>query len=500
MKRLLSLLLAMLLLSPALIACGKDDTPPAITDDIGTTTPAQTTETEDPTLRKNAKDDLPADFTMEGKTVGVSTRPSHRLMDWDGGGEDSSDALYSAMYHRTRAVEDRLKVTFRVQEQPDKWDTAANAIKQEVLAGDDTWQIVVMAAGAFGQDYLFQNMAGTQYLDFEKPWWNKTAMEDLSVDGKRVRYLMGDIAPGTYLFTPVMFFNARLYQNNFGDINELYKMAIDRTWTYDKLREMVEKGYDDANGDGTLAQDEVHGFIVDNSRLITYMGFSTGFKHYHRGEDGIYVIEYDQDRAMDTLTGINALIHETPGAVYDAARYHAVPTTQTFTNGHSLFYVAVLSSVTRENFRNMQDDYGILPMPLLDEKQADYVSLISDDSNYIAVPVSCGNPDEISGVLEALASEGYRSVTETVYEIALKMKYSRDAYTGQVIDIIRDTSTTNFVHQYAGTIGCGTLIRDLVGENSSAFASAYMAQSAAANRKLISMVEEYNKLESEMNQ
>ena len=40
--------------------------------------------------------------------------------------------------------------------------------------------------------------------------------------------------------------------------------------------------------------------------------------------------------------------------------------------------------------------------------------------------MTCNDPDAVSAVLEALASEGYRTLRTAYFDTALKEKYSRD--------------------------------------------------------------------------
>ena len=67
--------------------------------------------------------------------------------------------------------------------------------------------------------------------------------------------------------------------------------------------------------------------------------------------------------------------------------------------------------------------------------------------------------EEISAVIEALASESYRRVYTAYYESALKTAYNRDDYSAQMVDIItgqhatvKSILTKNFVYEYSASI------------------------------------------------
>ena len=70
--------------------------------------------------------------------------------------------------------------------------------------------------------------------------------------------------------------------------------------------------------------------------------------------------------------------------------------------------------------RDMKSDYGIIPMPKLDENQSEYSVFCHDGSSVFALPSTCRKADAASAVLEAMAAETYRTVTPAYFEIALE--------------------------------------------------------------------------------
>ncbi len=494
MKRIFALILALFLLTPAIIACTKDENTPDTTDTTETTAPEETAETG----RASLKDDLPADFSLNGDTVTVITRDTYRTFDWDGGESKDSDVLAQAVYNRTRAVEARLATTFDVTEiAGGDWQTYGQELEQILLAGEE-YDIALAASNASirrGNDYLFQDMSKSKYLDFEKPWWSLDSMEAISLDGKKIRYLVGDIAINSYFWATSTYFNKTLYENTFGSADDLYQLAIDGGWTYDKLMELVEAGANDVDGNGSLEVTDVYGFLADVSSVFYFMDHSTDLDRLVRGENGVPVVQYDIDRASAMLDKMLKLVYETPGAYYGADLHKTNP--GLFTAGHVLFVFAQLYNSSLPEYRSMQDDYGILPMPKIDEQQTEYRSFITDSATYVTVPITCSRPDVIGGVLEALCSESHRSVLEVFYEIALKAKYSRDSYSGQVIDIIKASTTKSFLYEYDSVVGGGNWFRACLRENTSAFASMYNAEVGMVNKLLAALAEKYNRLESE---
>jgi len=499
MKKTLSLILASLMLLTALASCSDtepenpDDTTASVAD---TTAPAETEPPE--TNRADVKDNLPADLNLGGKTIGVYMRGgSIRKYDFDGGGEESGDTIFDAVFYRTRAVEERLNFTFELTEVSGKWQDFGKEMEQNIMAGDDVWQIVFTTGNAAIQssrDHLFQDLTNNKYIDFDQPWWWTNAMKELSLDGNKIRYLVGDLHLQNYTTAGAMFFNADILNNGGYDPNELYKTVIDRKWTYDKLGEMSASLYNDVNGDGQVNDGDIYGLIVINKEMIRHLEFTGNVRRYSRDENGYPYLDYDQERTVAFIDILNKLLYETKGNTFIDDKIAYPP----FTNGTAAFFAGRLSYATTASFRDMENDYGIIPYPMMDEAQGEYTNIIHNSSDYATIPVTCKTPDEAGAILEALCAESYRTVIEPFYESALKMKYSRDALSGQCIDIIRDTSVKNFIYEYTGVVKGGVMLGDQVYAKSNNFASAYAKQKEATDMNIKNLIDKYIKLDADL--
>jgi len=90
--------------------------------------------------------------------------------------------------------------------------------------------------------------------------------------------------------------------------------------------------------------------------------------------------------------------------------------------------------------RDMEDDYGILPMPKYNEQQESYHSFLNAwNSSFIGVPLHA-DVDKAGFVMEAMAYASYEMVRPSIYEIALKTKVTRDSESARAIDIIIESS------------------------------------------------------------
>ena len=88
-----------------------------------------------------------------------------------------------------------------------------------------------------------------------------------------------------------------------------------------------------------------------------------------------------------------------------------------------------------KNLRNMEDDFGVIPMPKYDENQKKYRTR-AIGGLYGSVPSTTKNAENISIILEALAAESYYNLMPAFCETVLKDKYSRDTDSAEMLDLI----------------------------------------------------------------
>ena len=98
-----------------------------------------------------------------------------------------------------------------------------------------------------------------------------------------------------------------------------------------------------------------------------------------------------------------------------------------FNNSKEFFYLDMLG--TLPNFRNMSDDFGILPMPKGDPSMDSYKAYVSNGwTTAYGIPSTFGSVDanKIGTVLECLSAASADNVTPALYEQLLESKYIRD--------------------------------------------------------------------------
>jgi len=132
------------------------------------------------------------------------------------------------------------------------------------------------------------------------------------------------------------------------------------------------------------------------------------------------------------------------GTQYDEEKY--------FNAGKLVF--APLRFYTAYNvLREMEDAYTILPWPKWDENQDKYYTSADDKFTSFGLPLtSYGNLDFVSIMYEVMCAETYKTVYPEYYDTALKGKYSAEAETAEMVDLIMEGRDFDFAFQFSGGV------------------------------------------------
>nr|MBQ4319420.1 hypothetical protein [Clostridia bacterium] len=155
-----------------------------------------------------------------------------------------------------------------------------------------------------------------------------------------------------------------------------------------------------------------------------------------------------------------------------------------FTEQRSLFTDMNIRNTSL--LRDMEDDFGIVPWPKLDESTSDYYSNVDAGCSAFGVPVTSSDPERTSLIVEALCYLGYKDIIPTYYDVVLTTKYARDETSVAMLDIINRGRVFDIGYYYYETyigslnsIGC----RMFRAKNYN-FASFYAAEESATLEKL----------------
>lgn len=480
-KRILAaLLLGCMLLS----SCGQ--TPPDGGDGIETTT-ADTAAAE--TVTTDYLETLP-ETDFEGRTFTILAQHTPERFNF-AQEEKTGDVINDSIIERDTAVEELLNITYARLPYTDRGKLKTDASKT-ILAGDEAYNLIItsMSDGinTLAPQGVLYDLKELPYVQLESSWWNKSIYDGMQIEG-RLFFTTGAISPCFFLTPIVSLFNKRLVEN-YG-LGDIYGMVNDGSWTFDNFYDMTKDLTQDVNNDGLITKDDFFGYISD-STLGGALFEGAGLKQIEI-KNGEYKMALDTEKAIEVIMKYsNAYGDKTRFMMEEGGSTTVNPM---FKNGQAVFTSMNVYGFAIP-YRDMEDDYGIVPLPKYDESIEGYSATCNTWlPTGVAVPINCSDPEFNGLVMEATGYISQQYVAPAVYETALRGKATRDSESYQILEMIFNNCSfdMNTVFNFGGS---SELLRASVCGIKTNFVSDYAAikdKSQAALDNMIAMVREVYK-------
>ena len=485
LKQITALLLASLLLaSCASAGTSEVETTGAATDAETTINTAELTEME---KRALMEDDLP-EKDFGGKDFRISTKRG--MMYEIDEEEETGDIIEDALYARNRRIEERFNIKIvPVITEANDGNTHVNEVRQSIMAADDAFDLsatYVFTTGPLVTDGCFLNWLNMPYNDLSKPWWIGGVNDKFRV-GDAIYAATGDMCVSTLKLTYGVFYNRTRGADY--DLNEtIYDTIREGKWTIDKFIEMTRDVYVDVNGDGERGNTDFYGFTAEKATNLDVYTFAFDIPLVKNNEDGVPELAINTPKTIEAVEKVNKLYWDGVGSYIPEDYSEPV---QMFRSGNALFTTTYLTQAF-STFRDMTDDYSILPYPKWDEAQEKYMTGAMDNYSVLGVPVTVSDLVMVSIITESLNIESYKTLFPTYYEQALQSKYARDAESIEMIDILMAGRNFDFCTLFSSTIiGIPFMVRELVAGKSTAFASKYKSIEKGAQKGLEKVLKAY---------
>ena len=495
-KRIVSAILAGLLLVGSLTACATgvdtpDDTKPA----NQTTAPVEEGETE-------LHDNLPDDLDYGGDDIVFISRDRKGWYDCEILVENvNGDSINDAVFERNKAVEQRLNVT--ITNILDK-DEPCEEVEIAVNAG--THEYDVMAAACFvtlGQTPrgIYANLRDTAYLDFDQPWWS-AGLNDATLYKGTQYVLTGSMLLSIYRFAYATVFNQKLFDD--ADQKYLYEYVDNGTWTLDKQISLVPIFHRD-NGNATQDKEgDIYGYISTQHISVDPYWSCCEVDILSRDEDGDFTIVFDSGKLHGVAEKVLELYYGTDNASYILSTYgsdeHMDGCCDMFAEGKGAMATIRVMGLERSSVRSMTDKFGIVPMPKYDETQKEYHTMLHDRFTVVAIPTTAQGErlDELSAVLEALSSTGYQIVKPVYYEETLRTKIVHDPQSSEMMELIINSLTTDSGIFYTDALyGFQNAFRDIILSKQNTVTSTYKKSIKILENRLTNMMRRLDALAEE---
>lgn len=467
-KQRIALVLSVLIASSVLISCSgtPDETEPVIS-----TEPASETVPES----KDYLETLPiADYG--GQSVRFIARHDSgsriNFPEETTTGETINDALFT----RNQRLEELLDIRIEnnaVAEVTDLMSMTSTA----VLATDDAYDVILADMADTARTLMLQEALFSYdeipHVDLTQKWWSPYNA-DLAIGGKHF-FPTGPISPMFFNATYLMLFNQTLAENF--QLEDLYDTALSGGWTLDKLDTIITETSQDLNGDGKMDLEDQWSLVYDEVAGFAFY-FGAGGKMTEFDAEKMPYLNIGSEQTVSLIEKLRSIVGNKDYCLR-GENYEKNAEQSVFLEGRSLFAGQTINHV-RTIYREMENDFGILPMPKLDENQQEYYSYSQPWSGTgAAVPITNSKLDMTGLVLEAMAYLSDTYVREAVYETTYKGKVARDARTAEVLDIITQGARFD-LNVFFNWGGSANKLRDAVMGDNENYVSSYESVKTAA--------------------
>ena len=448
-------------------------------------------------------DNIPEDLKFNGEDVVILSRSMQGwTQDEVAVPELNSEPVNDAMFNRNIVVGDRLNVNIVSApiEDPDQFKPITE-IERVVKAGSEDYDLVAAACYvALGSTVkgTFLDLTDLEYLDLSQAYWMQ-GYNDVIFYGDSQYSATGMIALSTYRFAFVTMFNKDLFADK--NLPYLYEAVENNEWTLDYQASIAEQFYQDLNGNGKQDEDDLYGHVSCPGLNVDAYWSACDVTLVQKDADGIYEWVLDTARLSDVADKILYLLYDCGGTyLYKevANNTEQDEIREMFSNGNAAMATIRLVAAEQPDVRNMEQQYGIVPMPKFDANQAEYGTLMHDQFTVFCIPASAASDkiDLIGATMEVMASESERMVKPAYYEIALKRKYMSDPIAWDMLDLTFARVIVDAGIVYGEALGYPHhSLRTVIGGKKNTVASKYSKMGSKMDKQLTKIMGKLDKLE-----
>ena len=355
------------------------------------------------------------------------------------GEEETGEVVNDALFARDRWMEDKYNV--KMVYDMDETTAAAQMAKKLskiIMAGDPAHDLIIQDIAQVAKGLISENCVyPLSYIDtinLDADYWMPSLNNDLRLAGD-LYYSASVVSPRFYGSVYVIQFNRDIAAEL--DMEDLYATVQEGKWTIDKMYTLSRDAVSDMDGDGKMTVNDRFGMIYE---VLTPEAMVLGAgMHYVQNVNGELKSMLDDPKLITLMQEMAAFLGESC-VTYDGST--KVDANVLLSNGNYLFRNPCTFDLA--SYRDLPYDYGILPMPKLDEAQKEYYAYTQPWATacpVIPITVTGGRLSMTGTLTDAMAAYGYDYIRPAVFDNVIQLKGTRDERSGQIIDMVFENVT-----------------------------------------------------------
>lgn len=395
--------------------------------------------------------------------------------------EDTGDVLDSAVVKRNQQTEQLLNIEIKPVFSGSWTDGEAMARKSIASNSDDfdAMLITLMGANTLAGSGLVMNLNDINAIDTSNIWWDQNIVENFTVNGK-LYALTGAYNVFDDYAVPCIFYNQYMAEKN--AVGDLPQLVRDGKWTIDTMTAAAKLSTLDVNGDSVMDKDDSWGFM-DNGGAGKHLFEGCDLTFAEKKEDGSFGVSLGSAKAVSAAEKLYNLVINSD-ILFQTKNAECV---KMFSEDRCMFYYELLGAINE--FRNMDKDFGVLPLPKYDENQSRYTAVLNNIwCTALAVPSTTTDAERTGTVLETLAGFSVDTVNQALYGLVLGSKLVRDETTVEMLDYVFGSKTYDFGNGFSWSADIQQLLNMTKGSGFT-FASRYAKQAERAEKGLNTLID-----------
>ncbi len=441
-KRILALLLAALMVVSmlTLASCADPEDPGKDNE-----TPGGEQEGDDKDDVVRLPLDLP-DTTYGGEEV--------HFLSWSCGGQDAAgmswipweeidvanydgDAINGAVYDRNGAVEEKYEVV--ITSEYISVDQGYNStLRSNHNSGDDAFQVATQRSYEIKTlvlEGLMYNMFDLDNLHTDMPWWNQDSVRSFTL-GTTLYFAAPEMLLRDKGATAAMYYNATVATDK--GVTGLYETVQSGDWTFEEFISICEDVAADMDGSDLMdSHEDVWGASVSDDAVF-FLFAGANMKFAHIDDDGYVAYDFGSEESILYMQDIfDDVIYSDYCAHGKVVDLSGAPQS-IFKTDNALFTFEMVKSIS--NLRDMESDFGVLPVPKYDEDQKNYASLVWVHHDCVlGIPSIVKETEMVSVVLEHMSYLSYYDIYPIFYDTVIMGKSTRDEQSKEMLKIVFET-------------------------------------------------------------
>jgi hypothetical protein len=432
-NKVIGIILAILILFSALVACGSDKTESKIDGDITASETAVTVENSEESSVIDYFEGLPEN-NYNDYEFRFLVRNMDRWMTDIAVFEVNGEIINDAVYERTLNISEKYGLVFKlIKSSNDNYETDG---MNSIIAGDDAYDVIAAhprAAAVYGNAKLCLDWnSDIPYLSLDNEWWDQDCRANLSINHK-LYTMTGDLSWCSMGAANAMLFNKVLFDKY--SLKAPYQDVLDSKWTFDKFEELVKNCTADLNGDGIIDyQNDQLGYVTHKWVGPVQSLYVAGERVMTKDENDMPVLSLYNETSQKVFDWFFGILDSDYAWCQTDGNSWEDGFTNVFMEGRSLFIDLNMSDINK--MREMDDDFGIIPWPKKDEN-SDYCTNVDACTNLFIIPITNSDTERTGIVLETMCRIGADKIIPAYYELVLQTKYTRDRESVDMLDIIK---------------------------------------------------------------